>query len=361
MIEAGRLADAERVLGEAAVVAEAAGDERAESRVLVQMQYLQLLHVSEGGTEEATRVVRRVIPVFERCGDHQGLCNARRLDAWLHWNEAHAAAAAEAWEQAAAHARLAGNEHARAEILTWIASSLWFGPTAVAEGIRRCEEIRSAVSGHLESEALALRHLGGLHALDGRFDLARPLFATSNAVFEDLGLTLNAATSQNEAAMEMLAGDAQAAEASLRAGFEALEQMGEQAFLSTTAAFLARAVFSQGRVAEAEELAQRSAQLTAPGDLLTQVLWRGVQARVLATRGRLDDAEALAREAVALAERTDFLVYHGDALIDLAFILRDAGRTAEAAAAATEGLHLHVQKGNVVTAGTIRTDLGDLL
>ena len=52
------------------------------------------------------------------------------------------------------------------------------------------------------------------------------------------------------------------------------------------------------------------------------MLWRGVQARVLARRGQLDDAEALAREAVSLAEQTDFLVYRGDALVDLAYILQ---------------------------------------
>ena len=78
--------------------------------------------------------------------------------------------------------------------------------------------------------------------------------------------------------MELLAGDPAAAETSLRAGFDALERMGEKAFLSTTAAFLARAVFAQGRIDEADELAQLSASLTAPGDLLTQLLWRGVRA-----------------------------------------------------------------------------------
>ena len=136
--------------------------------------------------------------------------------------------------------------------------------------------------------------------------------------------------------------------------------MGEQAFLSTTAAFLARAVFEQERVDEAEELAQLSARLAAAGDLLTQVLWRGVQARVLATRGQLEAAEALAREAVSLAEQTDFVVYRGDALVDLAHILRDSGRTDEAAAAAAAGLQLHEQKGNLVTAAKIRSELAML-
>jgi predicted ATPase len=361
LIAAGRLSEADWVLEEARLVAARTGDERAASRVLVQLQFLRLLHVTEGGIEEAARAVQRVIPIFESCDDHHGLCSARRLEAWLHWNEARAAAAAEAWERAAAHASHAADEHARAEILTWIASSLWFGPTPVVEGIRRCEEIRSEVSGHLDAEALTLRHLAGLHAMNGRFDLARSLLATSNGVFEDLGLTLNAATSHNEALIEMLAGDSAAAETSLRSGIEALTQMGEQAFLSTTAAFLARAVFAQERVDEAEELAQLSAKLAASGDLLTQVLWRGVQARVLARRGRLDDAEILAREAVTLAEQTDFVGYRADALVDLAYILQDSGRMPEASAAAAAGLLLHEQKGNLVSAAKIRSDLGVLL
>ena len=361
LIEAGRLSEADWVLEEARLVAARKGDERAESRVLVQLQFLRLLHVTEGGAEEAARAVERVIPIFERCDDQQGLCSARRLEAWLHWNEARATAAAKAWERAAAHAGRAADEHARAEILTWIASSLWFGPTPVEEAIGRCEEIRGEVSGHLESEALTVRHLAGLHAMNGRFDLARSLLATSNGVFEDLGRSLNAATSQTEALIEMLAEDSAAAERSLRTGFDALTQMGEQAFLSTTAAFLARAVFAQERVDEAEELAQLSARLAASGDVLTQVLWRGVQARVLARRGRLEEAEALAREVVSLAEQTDFVVYRGDAMVDLAHILQDSGRADEAAVAAAAGLHLHEQKGNLVTAAKIRSDLGVLL
>ena len=361
LIEAGRLADAERVLGSAALVAAEAGDERSAARVLVQEQFLHLLLAQEGGSEEAALAVGRVVPIFERHADQRGLCSARRLEAWLHWNGARAAAATQAWEQAAAHASRVGDEHARAEILTWIASSLWIGPTPVVEGIDRCEEILRDVRGHLEAEALTLRHLGSLHAMNGRYDLGRSLLATSNAVFEDLGLTLNAATSQNEAVMELSAGDPAAAETSLRAGFDALERMGERAFLSTTAAFLARAVFAQDRIDEADELALLSAGLTVPGDLLTQLLWRGVRARILATRGRLDEAETFAREAVSLAGQTDFIVQHGDALVDLALILRDAGRDAEATVAAVEGLHLHEQKGNLVTAGRIRADLGALL
>ncbi|MDX6571784.1 MAG: hypothetical protein QOC86_940, partial [Gaiellales bacterium] len=121
LIAAGRLPEADWVLDEARLVAARTGDARAEAHVGVQVQFLRLLQVSDGGTDDAGRTVERVLPIFERFGDHRGLCSARRLEAWLHWNEARAAAAAEAWERAAKHASEGGDEHARAEILTWIA------------------------------------------------------------------------------------------------------------------------------------------------------------------------------------------------------------------------------------------------
>ena len=86
-----------------------------------------------------------MIPVFERLGDDLGLCRARRLEALIYWNEARAEAAGEAWRRAAAHARTAGDRHLHNEILTWIASSLWFGPTPASEGIRHCEAMREEV------------------------------------------------------------------------------------------------------------------------------------------------------------------------------------------------------------------------
>jgi hypothetical protein len=67
------------------------------------------------------------------------------------------------------------------------------------------------------------------------------------------------------------------------------------------------AILEQGRDREAEEVAEMSARLAASGDLLTQILWRRVRARVLVRRAGIREAEALAREAVAIAEATDFI------------------------------------------------------
>jgi predicted ATPase/class 3 adenylate cyclase/DNA-binding SARP family transcriptional activator len=357
LTECGRLEEAAEVFGEAELLATAADDRCAASHVLVQQQFLRLLQVEEGGMEEAARAAQQAIVVFEDCGDDLGLCRALRLEAWLHWNEARAEAAADSWERAAVHARQAGDRHECDEILTWIASSMWFGPTRAAEGIRRCEEMRDQVRGSPESEAAILRHLAGLYAMVGRFALARDLLATSNATYAELGLSLSAATSQNEAVVELLAGDPVAAEKSLWVGYRALETMGERAYRSTTAALLARAMLDQGRDRAADDLAQHSAELTASGDALTQILWRCVRARVLARRARIDDAEAVARMAVRIASTTDFLNYRADAILDLAEVLAAGRRHGEAAVVAAEALRYYEQKGNIVAAGLARRRL----
>jgi tetratricopeptide (TPR) repeat protein len=160
--------------------------------------------------------------------------------------------------------------------------------------------------------------------------------------------------------VELLAGNAVAAERTLRTGYAVLEDMGDISLLSTTAAYLAQALLAQGRDEDAERFARRSDELAAADDLLTQMLWRGVRGRTLARRGRLEEGERLAREAVELAAKTDFVNHKGDALIDYAIVLRESGRTDQARAAFAEGLGLYQLKGNVVAAEKARAHLAGL-
>jgi predicted ATPase/class 3 adenylate cyclase len=360
LIERGRLAEAGPALDEAERLAAAANDQRLTSHVLIQRQFLRSLHGEEGGLEEAPRAAAMAVPVFERFGDDLGLCRARRLEAWLFFNECRAEAAAAAWERAAVHARQAGDRHELYESLRWIASMLWFGPTPAVEGIRRCEAMRAEVRESPESEAVILRQLACLNAIVGRFALARELIATSNATYADLGLTLFLAGSEHEAAVELLAGTPAAAEKSARAAYRALEEMGERAFRSTMAATLGLVILEQGRDEEAEALAEVSARLGATGDLMTQIRWRRVRARVLARRAESEAAEALAREALAIAEATDFVNERADALIDLSHVLEESRRCEEAVAAASAAVHLYELKGNVVAAAATRLYLGKI-
>jgi ATP/maltotriose-dependent transcriptional regulator MalT len=160
----------------------------------------------------------------------------------------------------------------------------------------------------------------------------------------------------------MLAGDPAAAEAYLKADSQTLDQMKDEALLSTTDAFRARALLAQERDEEAEHYTRLSERRAAESDLITQIIWRSVRARILAGRGSIDQAEQLACQAVSLAKQTDFLSQTGDALLDLAHILRQAGRLELAHARGTEALHLYQQKGNLVaaaSAGALLTRLSD--
>ena len=188
------------------------------------------------------------------------------------------------------------------EILTWIASSLWFGPTPADEGIRRCEAMRAEVRESPEAEAAILRHLAGLHAM------RRPLRRSPASCWRRATPPTPTSASRSTRRPPRTRRSSScspvipaAAEASLRAGYRALEEMGDRMFLPTTAAFLARALLEQGHDAEAEHLTELSARLAGRDDLLTQILWRGVRARVLARRDETAEAEELARDAVRLA------------------------------------------------------------
>jgi ATP/maltotriose-dependent transcriptional regulator MalT len=175
------------------------------------------------------------------------------------------------------------------------------------------------------------------------------LLAEANETLRQLG-SLHANVSHIEALVRMLGGQPSVAEQLLRADVEALTSMGDRRMLATTTAMLARAVHAQGRLEEAGELCGVAASAGADDDIVTQVIWRGVKAKVLAEQGRCEDAEALAREAVALVAPTDLLSDHGDAMLALADVLRTCSRTDESERAAHIGLALYAKKGNAVAA-----------
>ena len=98
----------------------------------------------------------------------------------------------------------------------------------------------------------------------------------------------------------------------------------------------------------------------APGDTLTQAIWRGVRAKILARDGplRRGRARSHARRS-RLVEPTDLLSLHGDAMLDLADVLRICEREEESEQAARAGLALYERKGNAAAAARARALLGD--
>jgi DNA-binding SARP family transcriptional activator len=355
LLDAGRLADADRVLAEA--IEGAGGDARLESRARVERELVRLQAETSGPIDDALRVAESALPVLEAHGDELGLCRAWSLWAEHSLIEGRVARADEAWRRAAEHARRAGNEPALFEVLDWRAAAAVFGPTPVPDAIDLCQALHEQVRSSPVVLASVLHALASLHAMKGELEEARRLLDAGDEILGELG-GLHAAVSQQEALVEMLAGRPQAAEERLRAGYERLEKMGEKALLATTAAMLAQAVYAQGRHDEAEELCRVSEGAAAANDLSAQVTWRSVCAKLRAEQGLTDDAEALAREAVRLAKPTDFLTIRADALLDLATVLRHGGQSSEAKELIRAALELYEQKGDVVSAARAGSQLG---
>jgi ATP/maltotriose-dependent transcriptional regulator MalT len=187
--------------------------------------------------------------------------------------------------------------------------------------------------------------------MQGEFEGARGLFASSRALFEELGWKFEAAmVSLESGPAALLAGDAIAAEAELRAGFDRLEKMGERNYISTIAGYLAEALYRQDRFDEAEYFAAYCSDVASHDDVTSQAQWRSVKAKLLARRGAVTDAEALARQAAGLLKPTDYLDLRATVLLDLAEVLSVLGRLDEAIAATEEGLELFRRKGNEVAA-----------
>ena len=132
--------------------------------------------------------------------------------------------------------------------------------------------------------------------------------------------------------------------------------MGDGELLATTLAMLAQAVFAQGRLEEAEQLCRSAAGAGAPDDIVTQVIWRGVQAKILAHQGRVEEARG-ARPRRRRARRADRLALApGDAMLDLAEVLAGDVRPLTSISGVVQtALSLYEQKGNVVGAARARS------
>jgi hypothetical protein len=88
-----------------------------------------------------------------------------------------------------------------------------------------------------------------------------------------------------------------------------------------------------------------SEEAASSDDAVSQVLWRGTRAKLLARAGELEAARALADEAVRFADATDFLMMRGDALTDRAEVLAALDMLQEAAADLAAATALYESKG----------------
>jgi class 3 adenylate cyclase/tetratricopeptide (TPR) repeat protein len=348
------------LLDEALERADAIGDRLTRSYAVLE-RGIARTHRDPGFTaEEALDEAMDALRVFEELDDERGQAHAWETLASHHVVRGHCREAVEAHKQAATHARAAGDERVEIDARLHLGNCLFFGDVPVEEAISYADGLLAESDARARGRSL---HglLGQAHSMLGQFDTARELIAERIAIQESFGNTFVARFATGElGAVDMLADDLVAAEEHLRRSYEALEEAGETGFLSTTAARLADAVYGQGRFEEAEQYTRISEETAARDDYFSQILWRSVRGKAIASEGRPSDGEQLAREAVALSEETDDINLHGDALMALAEVLRLAKRPDEAVPVIQEALGLYERKGNLVSAGKARSLLDEL-
>jgi tetratricopeptide (TPR) repeat protein len=338
----GDVVRAADVAEEALSLARAAGDRGAE--LLAQWALLKQRYWmgTEDTRAELEAFAAEAIPLFEQVGDDEGLVEAWRAIADVEFGRGRFADCLLAKRRALEHARRTGNTSEARFLLAEMGSSLFYGPTAVAELLHWQEEHR-----WLEPTRPTMAVVrGATLGLLGRFDDGREAIGEAEHHGRELGVDgvlARAALELGE--LELLAGNTAEGVRQLRTACELIERLGRLSVLSTWAAQLARALLALECDDEAEGWSIRSERLGADDDVVTQVLWRQTRARVLARRGEHDAARRLAAEAVELADSTDMLIQRGHALADLAEVLELGGDVVGAAAALERALAEYERKG----------------
>ena len=347
LVATGEFPRAEAILDHVAAAAAGQGDERLAAHARVGRLRMEVGVASDLDAAALQRETSRAITTFAEFEDQRGLAKAWGLLAALGFLRCRIAEAEAAAGQAITHARLARDDPSESWARGLLAQSAFWGPVPAVEGIRRCQELLEQAAGNRRSELTALQSMAGLQAMAGQAEAAQATVGRALTLAGDMGENRVAALAREFAASALsLAGDPAAAAHQLRQGIRVLERQGESGMRSNLTADLAHVLHQLGRPDEALHTALASRAIAAHDDLFAQVRWRGAAARSLALQGRLDDAERLAAEAVGIASETDMLAMHGDALLDQAAVADAAARPADARRAAQAALALYQAKGN---------------
>lgn len=241
-------------------------------------------------------------------------------------------------------------------------AALW-GPNPVPRAGGRCLDVVRLLRITTESpavEATSMRCQAVLEAFRGRGAAARRMIESARRTVTELGLRhALLEVEQFAGIVELVGGEPDAAEQYLRKAYNGFRRLGLEADTAETAALLGRTCLMLGRDAEADELCTESERLAGHA-LKASIAWRTLRAQLLSRSGLDAQAREVAEAAVALAERTDALVDHGDACDCLATVLAAGGDAAGARTAAELAAGLYERKGAAALAERARGLFGGL-
>ena len=330
----------------AAERARLAGDSAGEAIARVVAADYRSHFAPDRRVSDVAELAHRAVPLLEQVGDHAGLARAWSALGGIANLRGCYEDALQSAEKVLLHSRLAGR---RPTALLLLEYALVFGPRPADEAMHVLDSSlpRTTHPGPLLHRSLLLAMLGDF---DDAWALARESSERAQALTGDW-------CAQFLAQIATLEGDHQAAADYWSDRCAVLERQGDRGSLSTAAPLLGRSLCALGRFEEAEPHARLGHELGDESDFTTQVVWRQVQSRVLASRGAFGEAEGLAREAVEIADRTDGLNLQGDALADRAAVLATAGRPEEGAETLGEAVKRYERKKNLAMVGQVRPRL----
>jgi class 3 adenylate cyclase/tetratricopeptide (TPR) repeat protein len=311
--------------------------------------------------QECRDELEEAIRAFEELGDEAGLATAWTKLAFIDFYPCRYDHAQRGARRAAEHARRIGDDRLLTDALQFLLLSQSLGSTTPEEGRRTLDELSDDISRSRSLESTALVAAGLIAVAEGSIDEGRRLTRLAAQIAEALGARTSIGHRLGfQAAVERAAGDLIAAEHAYRQQYELFEELGQRSYASTAAADLARVLCALDRFDEAERFAAIARSVAAEDDLNSQVLGSSAQAVVLAARGRFDEAERLARETVGMLEGAEFPMARGDVQMDLARVLRMAGRLTDSEVAAREALASYERKGHRPSAASARAFLDEL-
>ena len=356
-MQLGLVTEAEHTFGRAVEDAVAAGDEKSVVRARLGLGRIGFLSRGEMRIEDFAAEVARALPAFEAAGDDATVARLLSQLAEAYWWRCQIVPMQDALERALALSRRAGDERLEAYVAVQFGFAAIVGPLPVDEGRRSIARTVEHMTEDTSAKGMLLLISALLAAMAGDFTDARALAARGTEILDSLGRSVGlAAVSTWTSAIDLLAGDAGAAERALRDALAQLERAGQVANLVSVAAQLAETLVADGRYEEAARFAAMSERAAASDDIHAQIAWRVARAKASAGLGASDRAEVVAREAVDLATtKTDSPFFAAEALEALAAALVAAGRAADAHVAARDALELYEAKGNVVAAERVRT------
>ncbi len=354
-MQLGLAGEAEWTFERAVEDAVAAGDDRSAIRARLGLGRIGFLSRGELRIDELAAEVARALPAFEAAGDDATVARLLTQLAEAYWWRCQIVPMQDALEQALAHARRAGDARLEASVAVQFGFAAIVGPLPVEQGRRSIDRTVEHMAEDTSAKGMLLLMAAFLAAMAGDFVAARDQAARGTEILDSLGRSVGlAAISTWTSAIDLLDGDAEAAERALRAALAQLEQAGQLANLVSVAAQLAETLVVEGRYEEAARFAAMSERAAAADDIHAQIAWRVARAKVSAGLGAADRAEAVAREAVELATTTDSPYFAAEALEALAAALVAGGHEAEAHVSAGDALELYQAKGNVAAAERVK-------